>query len=107
MNRRIKDELNTLKDLIIKTIPVGKIFLFGSHADGKPDADSDLDIYIVMSDKAVIKEIDAMKLIRKVIRDKKTMPVDIIVGKEKKFNRRKSFITIESQIKKNGILMYG
>ena len=107
MKRRIKDELDTLKDLIIKTIPVGKIFLFGSYADGKPGADSDLDIYVVMSDKAEIKEIDAMKLIRKAIRDKKTMPVDIVVGKEKKFNRRKSSTTIESQIEKNGILIYG
>ncbi len=107
MNKRIRDELDTLKDLIIETIPVGKIFLFGSYADGKPDADSDLDIYVVISDKVKIKEIDAMRLIRKAIRHKKTMPVDIIVGKEKKFNRRKSSITIERQIEKNGILLYG
>jgi uncharacterized protein len=107
MKRKIKDELDTLKDLIIKTIPVGKIFLFGSYADGKADADSDLDIYVAMSDKAEIKEIDAIKLIRKAIRDKKTMPVDIVVGKERKFNRRESSTTIESQIKKNGILIYG
>jgi len=107
MKKSIKDELDILKDLIIKTIPVEKIYLFGSYADGKPDVDSDLDIYIVMSDKADIKEIDAMKLIRKKIRDKKNMPVDIVVGKEKKFNIRKSYITIENQIEKNGILLYG
>lgn len=107
MKKRIKDELDTLRDMIIKTIPVGKIFLFGSCAEGKEDADSDLDIYVVMSDKADIREIDAAKLIRKAIRDKKTMPVDIVVGKEKKFNRRKSSTTIESQIEKNGILLYG
>jgi hypothetical protein len=35
------------------------------------------------------------------------MLVDIVVEKEKKFNRRKSSITIESQIEKNGILIYG
>lgn len=107
MKKRIRDELDTLKDVIIKTIPVGKIFLFGSYANGKPNADSDLDIYVVMSDKSKIKEIDAMKLIRRAIRDKKTMPVDIMVGKEKKFNRRKSSITIEHQIEQDGILIYG
>ena len=107
MQRSIINELNTLKDIIIKTIPVGKIYLFGSYADGKAGTDSDLDIYIVMSDKAEINEIDAMKLVRKAIRDKKTMPVDILVGKEKKFNRRKASTTIESQIEKNGILIYG
>ena len=105
MEKRIKDELNTLKDIIIKTIPVGRIFLFGSYADGKPNIDSDLDIYVVMSDNAKIKEIDAMKLIRKAIRDKKTMPVDIVVIKENKFNKRKSSITIERQIEQDGILL--
>ncbi|PIU29024.1 MAG: nucleotidyltransferase domain-containing protein [Candidatus Hydromicrobium americanum] len=107
MEKRIRDELNTLKDIIIKTIPVGRIFLFGSYADGKPNIDSDLDIYVVMSDNAKIKEIDAMKLIRKAIRDKKTMPVDIVVIKENKFNKRKSSITIERQIEQDGILLYG
>ena len=107
MEKRIMDELNTLKDIIIKTIPVGRIFLFGSYADGKPNIDSDLDIYVVMSDNAKIREIDAMRLIRKAIRDKKTMPVDIVVSKENKFNQRKSSITIERQIEQDGILLYG
>jgi hypothetical protein len=59
--------------------------------------DSDLDIYVVMSDNAKTREIDAMKLIRKAIRDK--MPVDIVVSKENNFNQRKSLISIERQIK--------
>jgi len=46
MQRSIINELNTLKDIIIKTIPVGKIYLFGSYADGKAGSNSDLDIYI-------------------------------------------------------------
>jgi len=48
-----------------------------------------------------------MRLIRKAIRDKKTMPVDIVVSKENKFNQRKSSITIERQIEQDGILLYG
>jgi len=107
MEKRIINELNILKDIILKTIPVGRMFLFGSHAGGKPHIDSDLDIYIVMPDYAKIREIDAMRLIRKAIRDKKTMPVDIVVSKEDSFNKRKSLITIEHQIEKDGILLYG
>ena len=107
MEKRIRNELNILKKIIIKTIPVGRIFLFGSYAGGKPNIDSDLDIYVTMSDSAKIKEIDAMRLIRKAIRDKKTLPVDIIVSKEKKFNQRKASNTIEHQIEKDGILLYG
>jgi predicted nucleotidyltransferase len=107
MEKRIRDELNILKDIIIKTVPVGKIFLFGSYSAGKTNTDSDLDIYVVMPDNAKIREIDAMILIRKAIRDKKTMPVDIVVSKENNFNRRKSFISIERQIEQEGILLYG
>jgi len=107
MEKRIRDELDILKKIIIKTIPVGRIFLFGSYAGGKPDVDSDLDIYIIMSDRAKIKEIDAIRLIRKAIRGKKTIPVDIIVSKEKKFNQRKVSNTMEHQIERNGILLYG
>ncbi|MFO7928958.1 MAG: nucleotidyltransferase domain-containing protein [Candidatus Humimicrobiaceae bacterium] len=107
MEKRIRDELNILKDIIIETIPVEKIFLFGSYAGGKPNIDSDLDIFVVMPESAKIKEIDAIRLIRKAIRDKKTMPVDIVVSKENKFNQRKSSNTIEHQIEQDGVLLYG
>jgi len=66
-----------------------------------------LDIYIVMPDNAKIRETDAMKLIRKAIRDRKTMPVDIVVSKENNFNQRKSYISIERQIEQDGIVLYG
>lgn len=107
MEKRIKNELNILKNIIIKTVAVEKIFLFGSYAAGKSHIDSDLDIYVVIPDNAKIREIDAMKLIRKAIRDKKTMPVDIVVSKENNFNQRKSSISIERQIEQDGILLYG
>lgn len=60
-----------------------------------------------MPDNAEIREIDAMRLIRKAIRDKKTMPVDIVVSKENNFNQRKSSISIERQIEQHGIVLYG
>jgi predicted nucleotidyltransferase len=63
VEKRILDELNTLKDIIVNTVPVEQIILFGSYANGTPHADSDLDIYVVMSENANIREIDAMKLI--------------------------------------------
>lgn len=46
MEKRIQDELNILKDIIINTVPVEQIFLFGSYANGVPHDDSDLDIYV-------------------------------------------------------------
>jgi predicted nucleotidyltransferase len=107
MEKRIQDELNILKDIIVDTVPVEQIFLFGSYAGGTPHTESDLDIYVVMPENADIREIDAMRLIRKAIRDKKTMPVDVVVSKENKFNQRKSAPTIERQIAQEGMVLYG
>lgn len=107
MDKRIQDELNILKDIIVNTVPVELIFLFGSYANGTPHADSDLDIYVVMPENTDIREIDAMKLIHKAIRDKKTMPVDVVVSKKNKFNQRKSTPTLERQIVQEGVVLYG
>ena len=107
MEKRIQDELNLLKDIIVETVPVEQIFLFGSYAVGKQHADSDLDLYVVISDNVNIREIDAMRLIRKAIRDRKTMPVDVMVGKKDKFNQLKSAPSIERQIVWEGMKLYG
>lgn len=107
MDQRIQDELNILKDIIVNTVPVEQIYLFGSYVDGTPHADSDLDIFVVMSDSTDIREIEAMKLIHKAIREIKTMPVDVIVSKKNKFNQRKSTPTIERQIAEEGMVLYG
>lgn len=107
MEKRIQDELEILKGIIVDTVPVEQIFLFGSYAYGTPHADSDLDIYVVMPENVDIREIDAMRLIHRAIRDKKTMPVDVVVSKKNKFNRRKSTPTIERQIAQEGMVLYG
>lgn len=48
-----------------------------------------------------------MKLINKAIRDKKTIPVDVIVRKKNKFNQRKYIPSIERQIAQEGMVLYG
>lgn len=107
MDKRIQDELNTLTNIIVNTVPVKKIFLFGSYVNGTPNEDSDLDILVLIPESADIREIDAMKLISKAIRDKKTMPVDIVVSKENRFYKRQSYYTIERQISQEGNILYG
>jgi len=107
MEKRIQDELNTIKDIIINTVPVEKIILFGSFANGIPNADSDIDIYVVMSEAASIREIDAIRLIRRAIREKKTIPVDIVVSKESKFNQRRTTPSFERGVVKEGFVLYG
>lgn len=107
LEKKIQDELQILVDIIIGVVPVEQIFLFGSYATGTPHADSDLDIFVVIKEDTDIREIDAMKLINKSIRDKKTMPVDVIVSKRNKFNQRKYIPSIERQIAQEGMVVYG
>lgn len=107
MEKKVQDELNTLKQIILETVPVERIYLFGSYAGGKPHVDSDLDIYVVMPAEAGIREIDAMIMIRKALREIKTMPLDILVGKVDKFDHLQSESTIEREIAEEGMKLYG
>ena len=107
MDKRIQDELKVLTDIIVNTVQVENIFLFGSYANGTPHDNSDLDIFVIMSDDSDIREIDAIRLIRKAIRDKKTMPVDIVVSKKSKFTQRKIHPTFEQKILHEGVALYG
>ena len=107
LEQKVQEELQMLIDIIIGIVPVEQIFLFGSYATGIPHADSDLDIFVVIKEDANIREIDAMKMINKAIRDKKTMPVDVIVSKKNKFNQRKYTPSIERQIAQEGMVLYG
>ncbi len=81
------------------------MFLFYTYANETPHTDSDLNIYVVMSENSDIREIDAIRLIHRAIRDSKTMSVDVVVSKQKKFNKRKAAPTIERQIVQEGIVL--
>ncbi|MDR3110323.1 MAG: nucleotidyltransferase domain-containing protein, partial [Planctomycetaceae bacterium] len=41
MDKKIADELETIKNIIVQTVPVEQIYLFGSYAYGTPNEDSD------------------------------------------------------------------
>ncbi|GHV45059.1 hypothetical protein AGMMS49546_30080 [Spirochaetia bacterium] len=107
MQAAVQAELNMLKDIIVKTVPVEQILLFGSYAYGTPHKDSDLDLYVVLKDDAGIRDIDASIEIYGAISEKKTMPVDIVVTKQHRYLARKNSATIEHEIADKGIVLYG
>jgi predicted nucleotidyltransferase len=106
-NPILKAELDTLKDIIINTLPVEQIYLFGSYANGIPHKDSDLDLYVVLKDNIQMRLIDAVSKIRLAIGRKKTMPVDIIANTFSRYNERAQGPTIERTISREGIKIYG
>ncbi|MDR0456768.1 MAG: nucleotidyltransferase domain-containing protein [Treponema sp.] len=103
----IQSELNTLKEIIIHTVPVEQIWLFGSYAYGTPHKDSDLDLYVVLKDDVQMRLIDAAITIRIAIGRKKTLPVDIVTNTLGKYEERSRFPTLERTVAHKGIKIYG
>ena len=107
MDEAILAELNKLTKLIINTIPVEQIYLFGSYAYGKPKKDSDLDLYVVLKDEVQLRDIDAAIKIRLAICEHQSMPIDLLVIKNSQYLERKAAPTLERKMTKEGILIYG
>ena len=107
LDDNVKAELDTLKEIIIKTIPVEQIYLFGSYAVGTAHNDSDLDLYVVLKDEVQLRNIDASIKIRQAICEKQTMPIDLLVIKNSHYLERINAPTLERKIAREGILIYG
>ena len=82
------------------------IYLFGSHAWGKPTADSDLDLLVIMSrsrQKPVQRAVRAQRSLRGV-----KAAVDVLVKTRREFERYTSVkASLEAQIAREGKLLYG
>ncbi len=72
---KVKAEIKNLCRQIVENFQPQKIILFGSHAYGKPNADSDVDLLVVMPFKG--REIYQAIEIRKKI--KTNVPLDLLV----------------------------
>ena len=104
----VQKELNTLTEVIAKTIPVEQLYLFGSYACGTPHSDSDLDLYIVFSDDLPMREIEALAAVRIAIDPVQTLPIDIIGLRKNRFlDRAAGHSTLEHEVLQNGIKLYG
>ena len=80
--------------------------MFGSYAYGTPGEKSDLDIYVVVPDGTEnLSELQAD--IRELLWKKKTVPLDLLVGRSSVFNRRKNGPTLERAVAQKGLKLYG
>ena len=82
------------------------IYLFGSHAWGKPTADSDMDLLVIISksrQKPIQRAVRAQRSLRGV-----KAAVDVLVKTRKEFERYASVkASLEAQITREGKLLYG
>jgi predicted nucleotidyltransferase len=107
MKKEMQAQLDTIKRIILETVPVEQIYLFGSYAYGTPQEDSDLDLYVVMKDDAPLRPLDAMTLINHALWGHQSMPADILVNKKSRFQQRTSAPTLEQEIAEKGVVIYG
>jgi len=103
----IKQELDNITKIILETVPVETIYLFGSYAYGTPNKDSDLDLYIVFKDEMAMQVIDAIHSINFAMTSIKTKPIDFIGLKKDRFLYKKNYASIERKIAREGIKLYG
>jgi predicted nucleotidyltransferase len=104
----VRAELDTLTKIIVKTVPVEQIYLFGSYAYGTPHKDSDLDLYVVLKDDAPMRAVEAMDSIRLAMYNSQNKPIDLLVLKQNRFlDRKDGLTTIERIVAKEGVKIYG
>lgn len=83
-----------------------RIYLFGSHAWGKPDPESDMDLLVIVGtsrQKPIQRAVRAQRSLRGV-----KVSVDILVKTRKEFERYISVkASLEARIAREGKLLYG
>lgn len=99
-------EINELKDKFVEQLAPLRVYLFGSYADGTYDQDSDFDFYIVVDD-AQTDMLDLITRAYSAVSEIKKHPVDILVGTHSKFESRKHRPSIENEVYRKGVLLYG
>ena len=100
------DEIKEIQDIILETVPVLQIYLFGSYANGTQRSDSDYDFYVVIPD-GTLRPLDAIRKISKALRAVRKKPIDMLVSNESRFNKYKNVYSIEKEVFNTGVRLYG
>ena len=100
-------DIHEITELIKEAVPVERIYLFGSHAYGEPDADSDYDIFVVIPDGGMRAIDAAMEAHVSLCKWKnRCKPVDILANYKSYFDQRSKLNTMERKIYNEGVLLY-
>jgi predicted nucleotidyltransferase len=103
--KKMIDEIEDIKESILKFVPAKSIYLFGSYAYGTPTDKSDIDIYTVIPDGIN----NLTELYAKIIVDlsyKKIYLIDLFLNNESTFNKRKTENRLENTIYQKGTILY-
>ena len=105
MAAKVQADMLVFSQIIVKTVDVEAIYLFGSYAYGTPTAASDYDLCVVIPDDS-IRPTEAIKKIRNALYSIQQVPLDVIVYRRSQFNARQSCASLERKIARDGVLLY-
>jgi predicted nucleotidyltransferase len=108
MSDNLKYELDIITTAIKTHCNPVAIYLFGSYAYGLPRKGSDLDIYVVVPDdipNTTFLAVDILETIDDA--GTKTKPLDLLIGRQGRFENRKHRLTLEKTVYSQGIKLYG
>lgn len=101
----INSEIGAIKDRIVTSVMPKQIYLFGSFATDTYTEHSDYDFYVIVDDAAGDK-IELSQRAYKSLRGIRKRPVDIVIGYETAFSKRKTEDTLERVVLAEGVLLY-
>ena len=102
----INQEIMVIAEAIKSAIPVERIYLFGSYANGTPSESSDYDFFILIPDGG-IKPLDAMREARySLIPLNRKTPIDILADYKSRFEKRSELNTLERKVVREGVVLY-
>ena len=83
-----------------------QIYLFGSHAWGKPNEDSDVDLLVILP-QSRLSRVERDFRARRCLRDL-NVPKDVLVETQAEVDRAsQAYASLESEILENGVQLYG
>ena len=99
------ENIDIIKNSILKNVNAKYIYLFGSYAYGNPTDKSDIDIYIVIPDEIhSIAEIYSKIMLELSLQ--KIFFLDLLLNRESTFNKRKIENILEETIVQRGKIIY-
>ena len=106
MTEQLKNDLEIIKESVLQAVPATAIYLFGSHAYGEPNDNSDLGIYVVVPEKDMCDRETRANIISNYHKNSSTS-VDLLLRDKNTFEYRIGAPTLERKIHREGIKVYG
>jgi len=102
----VNQEIRKIADTIRQTVPVERIYLFGSYAYGQPNEGSDYDFFLIIPEG--MRAIEARQQAkRSLIPLRLRTPVDVLASTQSDFSDMRNMInSIQKEVAQKGVLLF-